>query len=97
MLPLRGIKNLFNRSRSEADTEADEEEPVIRQDPITTLPPRAVNLILARICPHAYDNSLASTEQCMAEETGCVLCDLKDLAQCARVSSDWYAVARPLL
>ena len=53
--------------------------------------------ILTEVCPHAADNSLDSSEESMLDLTGCVLCDLKDLAQCALVSKQWNKVAETLL
>ena len=61
------------------------------------LPDNVLAKILIEVCPHAADNSLDSSEESRVDMKGCVLCDLKDLAQCALVSKQWNRVTETLL
>jgi len=60
------------------------------------VPPYVLRNIFAEVCPHALDNSYDSSEESMTED-GCMLCDMRDLAQCALVSKQWNGVAQKLL
>ncbi|TKA79935.1 hypothetical protein B0A49_02493 [Cryomyces minteri] len=52
--------------------------------------------IFGFVCPHALDDTYESSERSMIGD-GCMLCDLRDLANCARVCLKWYQVAQKLL
>lgn len=73
-------------------------QPVNRtgKDYTVYLPPNVVSNILSFVCPHALDASLTSSEESMTED-GCMLCDMRDLAHCALVTSKWYGVTQKLL
>lgn len=65
-------------------------------DYISRLPAPVLRSIFAEVCPHALDNSYDSCEESMTEG-GCMLCDMRDLAQCALVSKRWHGTAQELL
>ncbi|KAI9822652.1 MAG: hypothetical protein M1827_000371 [Pycnora praestabilis] len=52
--------------------------------------------IFTYVCPHALDQSYLASEESMIED-GCMLCDMRDLAQCAMVSRRWNDVAQNVL
>ncbi|KAL2354646.1 hypothetical protein BJ546DRAFT_975482 [Cryomyces antarcticus] len=52
--------------------------------------------IFGFVCPHALDDTYESSERSMIGD-GCMLCDLRDLANCTRVCLKWYQVAQKLL
>jgi hypothetical protein len=72
--------------------------------PVTlSLPRQAVHLpidilqrILAFVCPHTQDESYVTSEDSMTDG-GCMLCDMRDLAQCALVGRSWGEAAALLL
>jgi len=70
--------------------------PRYARDLISRLPEDLVHKILAEVCPHTQDHSYLPSEQSTVGE-GCMLCDLRDLARCARVCRRWYALAQDLL
>ncbi|KAK4977315.1 hypothetical protein LTR28_007608 [Elasticomyces elasticus] len=61
------------------------------------LPEPVLLRIFAHVCPHAQDTSYEASEQSTHVSDGCGLCDLRDLAHCARVSPKWYAAAQRML
>ncbi|EPE24918.1 RNI-like protein [Glarea lozoyensis ATCC 20868] len=63
---------------------------------VAQLPPKVLQCIFAHVCPHARDESFESSEGSAVEDT-CPLCDLRDLAHCARVSRRWREVAGSVL
>ncbi|KAI9740963.1 MAG: hypothetical protein M1818_004569 [Claussenomyces sp. TS43310] len=56
------------------------------------LPAPLLGRIFSYVCPHAEDETYESCEH-SASDGGCMLCDLRDLAQCARVSRRWRKLA----
>ncbi|KAI9807175.1 MAG: hypothetical protein M1825_005893 [Sarcosagium campestre] len=64
-----------------------------------TLPPKVLRNIFSFVCPHALDETYDSLEQSMVdgEDGGCMLCSMRDLANCARVCHGWYGVAQDFL
>ncbi|KAH7318531.1 hypothetical protein B0I35DRAFT_432304 [Stachybotrys elegans] len=60
------------------------------------LPPPVLERIFSFVCPHARDKSY---ETCEGSSTGsgCMLCDLRDLAHCAQVSRAWRIRANNVL
>ena len=48
--------------------------------------------IFQYVCPHSDDDTFETSERTTVGE-GCMLCDLRDLAQCAQVRRDWFGVA----
>ncbi|MCJ1473571.1 hypothetical protein MMC13_002222 [Lambiella insularis] len=60
------------------------------------LPTRILDIIFIYVCPHVRDASYATLEESMTENA-CMLCDMRDLAHCARVNRAWAQVAQKLL
>lgn len=52
--------------------------------------------LLSWVCPHARDDTYESCEDSMVDG-GCMLCDMRDLSQCALVNRQWSAAAENLL
>lgn len=55
---------------------------------LAMLPPDVLERIFVFVCPHARDESYETCEG-STSESGCMLCDLRDLAHCAQVSRSW--------
>ena len=60
------------------------------------LPDDIVKRILVFVCPHTQDESYVTSEDSMTDG-GCMLCDMRDLAQCALVKKSWSEAAAMLL
>lgn len=60
------------------------------------LPDDILKMILAFVCPHTQDDSYVTSEDSMTDG-GCMLCDMRDLAQCALVRKAWGEAAAMLL
>ena len=60
------------------------------------LPDDLLKRILAFVCPHTRDESYVTSEDSMTDG-GCMLCDMRDLAQCALVKKAWSEAAATLL
>ncbi|KAF2858557.1 hypothetical protein K470DRAFT_221031 [Piedraia hortae CBS 480.64] len=60
------------------------------------LPDKVLEAIFAYVCPHTQDFGYESSERSQIGE-GCMLCDLRDLASCAKQCKKWYAIAQRLL
>jgi hypothetical protein len=60
------------------------------------LPAPILQRIFAFVCPHAQDESYESCEQSTIEDR-CMLCDLRDLSHCARVTRRWRKIAGTVL
>ncbi|PFH56475.1 hypothetical protein XA68_16461 [Ophiocordyceps unilateralis] len=56
------------------------------------LPRVVLQRIFVYICPHSRDESYETCEE-SASDSGCMLCDLRDLSHCAQVSRTWRASA----
>ncbi len=67
-----------------------------RPDLSTKLPPAILDRIFSYVCPHTRDETYRSSEESTLGE-GCMLCDMRDLAQCALVCRRWAEVAQNLL
>lgn len=65
-------------------------------DVSATLPTPVLERILTYICPHTRDSTYESSEESVMGD-GCMLCDMRDLAQCALVCRRWAEVAQNLL
>ncbi|KJZ74172.1 hypothetical protein HIM_06403 [Hirsutella minnesotensis 3608] len=59
---------------------------------LALFPSAVLQRIFASVCPHSRDESYETCEE-SASETGCMLCDLRDLSHCAQVSRTWRATA----
>jgi hypothetical protein len=65
-------------------------------DYTSRLPPKVLANIFSYICPHTLDFTYDPCEQSQIGD-GCMLCDLRDLSNCARVCRRWYASAQQAL
>jgi hypothetical protein len=63
---------------------------------VAELPVPILQRIFALVCPHTQDETYESCEQSTIEDR-CMLCDLRDLSHCARVSRRWRKVAGTVL
>ncbi|OJJ44009.1 hypothetical protein ASPZODRAFT_72780 [Penicilliopsis zonata CBS 506.65] len=66
------------------------------RDLTKALPPTVLSKIFSFVCPHALDDSYDTSEESMTED-GCMLCDMRDLANCAQVCRRWRPEAQALL
>ncbi|KAL8943691.1 MAG: hypothetical protein Q9216_000890 [Gyalolechia sp. 2 TL-2023] len=66
------------------------------RDLISTLPLKLLTNVLSHICPHALDDNYSSLEESM-RDGGCMLCDMRDLAQCALVSRRFLIATQTIL
>ena len=60
------------------------------------LPAHLLKKISIYVCPHTQDEAYTTSEDSMIED-GCMLCDMRDLAQCALVCRHWGEVAQNIL
>ncbi|KAF2725228.1 hypothetical protein K431DRAFT_343210 [Polychaeton citri CBS 116435] len=60
------------------------------------LPLRVLERIFAHVCPHTQDFTYETSENSQIGD-GCMLCDLRDLASCARVCKRWGQSAQKQL
>lgn len=63
---------------------------------ILRLPEPVLQRIFSFVCPHCRDTSFLPSEESQIGD-GCMLCDLRDVATCARVCRQWYGPAQKLL
>ena len=63
---------------------------------LQTLPDAVLGRIFSYVCPHSLDRTY---EKCEDSSYGnsCMLCDMRDLAHCARVCQRWRPVAEQAL
>ncbi|KAL8695546.1 MAG: hypothetical protein Q9224_003369 [Gallowayella concinna] len=66
------------------------------RDCTSRLPLKLLTEILSNICPHACDDTYLSLEESM-RDGGCMLCDMRDLAQCALVSRRFLVTTQTIL
>ncbi|KAL9006592.1 MAG: hypothetical protein Q9188_000629 [Gyalolechia gomerana] len=66
------------------------------RDLTSRLPLKLLTNILSHICPHALDDNYSSLEESM-RDGGCMLCDMRDLAQCALVSRRFLVATQTIL
>ncbi|KAF4595000.1 F-box domain protein [Ophiocordyceps camponoti-floridani] len=59
---------------------------------LAQLPRSVLQRIFVFVCPHSRDDSYDTCEE-SASDTGCMLCDLRDLSHCAQVGRAWRASA----
>ncbi|KAL8975689.1 MAG: hypothetical protein Q9197_000103 [Variospora fuerteventurae] len=67
-----------------------------RRDFTSGLPLKLLTGILSQICPHALDDNYLSLEESM-RDGGCMLCDMRNLAQCALVSRRFLVATQTIL
>ncbi|KAL8704658.1 MAG: hypothetical protein Q9201_002192 [Fulgogasparrea decipioides] len=66
------------------------------RDSTSRLPLKLLTKILSYICLHAWDDNYLSLEDSM-RDGGCMLCDMRDLAQCALVSRRFLVATQTIL
>ncbi|KAL8908353.1 MAG: hypothetical protein Q9207_000881 [Kuettlingeria erythrocarpa] len=66
------------------------------RDLTSRLPLKLLTGVLSNICPHALDDNYSSLEESM-RDGGCMLCDMRDLAQCALVSRRFLVATQTIL
>lgn len=66
------------------------------RDLTSKLPLKLLTQLLSKICPHALDDNYLSLEESM-RDGGCMLCDMRDLAQCALVSRRFLVATQTIL
>jgi hypothetical protein len=57
---------------------------------------KIINRIFENVCPHALDTTYCSIDESEVGDT-CMLCNTRDLANCALVCKDWNGAANKLL
>jgi hypothetical protein len=70
--------------------------PTRGRDLTQIFPDSVLENIFTCVCPHTLDQTYLPSEQSQIGD-GCMLCDLRDLACCARGCRKWYTVAQRLL
>lgn len=66
------------------------------RDFTTRLPDKVLTRIFQYVCPHSTDFSYDPSEHSQIGD-GCMLCDLRDLSNCASVCRKWYGLAQKIL
>lgn len=66
------------------------------RDLTSRLPLKLLTVVLSNICPHACDDNYLSLEESM-RDGGCMLCDMRNLAQCALVSRRFLVATQTML
>ncbi|KAF2084651.1 F-box domain-containing protein [Saccharata proteae CBS 121410] len=92
-----GLFSRLKRKKSTAFTTAFQEPtPVLGPDYTSKLPNNVLRNIFSYVCPHTRDFTFEPCENSMVGD-GCMLCDLRDLSNCARTTRQWYHVAQEML
>ena len=65
-------------------------------DATARLPLKLLTEIFSYVCPHVRDDNYLSLEESM-RDGGCMLCDMRDLAQCAFVSRRFLVATQSIL
>ena len=93
-----------SRLKSTDDTQIDEKHLLktpasdvwAAPDPTAALSAPLLEELLSYVCPHSQDDTYTSCEESMVDG-GCMLCDMRDLSQCALVNQQWSKAAQNLL
>src|SRR6266536_3505280 len=100
---MKFLKHIRSKSKiqREPSTERDANETATSysgtgRDASARLPEKLLCQILIFVCPHTQDESFTPCESSGTED-GCMLCDMRDLAQCALVCRKWAQPAQDLL
>lgn len=103
---MKFLKKLRSKSRGKEQPEYAPTSEVARNVPsyltppwtdlINELPAPVLERIFGFVCPHSQDGTYESCEQ-SAIEDACMLCDMRDLAHCTRVSRRWRKLAANVL
>lgn len=57
---------------------------------------KIITRIFENVCPHTLDKTCCSIDESEVSDT-CMLCNMRDLANCALVCKDWNGTANKLL
>ncbi|KAL8835688.1 MAG: hypothetical protein Q9170_003227 [Blastenia crenularia] len=103
---MKFLQHMRSKSRLKNGDEAqvyDNNAPLFRspnnrtgRDSTYRLPLKLLTHLLSYICPHASDDNYFSLEESM-RDGGCMLCDMRDLAQCALVSRRFLVATQTIL
>ncbi len=103
---MKFLKKLRSRSHGKEQAEDEARSDLARNVPsyqtppwtdlINKLPAPILERIFCSVCPHSQDATYESCEQ-SAIEDACMLCDMRDLAHCTRVSRRWRKLAANVL
>jgi hypothetical protein len=103
---MKFLKKLRSRSRGKEQPEYAARSDIARNVPayqappwtdlINKLPAPILERVFGFVCPHSQDDTYESCES-SAVEDACMLCDMRDLAQCTRVSRRWRKLAANVL
>lgn len=63
---------------------------------LARLPPNVMERIFSFVCPHSTDETYETCEG-SANDSGCSLCDLRDLSFCIKVNRSWRPPALRML
>jgi hypothetical protein len=69
---------------------------VVPKDYASRLDRKILSRIFEMVCPHTLDTSYQSLDDVDLGDT-CMLCDMRDLAECSRVCKAWHEPAAKLL
>ena len=102
------MRNLFRRSKDKDREKLKAVSPPLRPDSyeqrfysppsrlsadlLASLPIPVLERIFTLVCPHSRDESYEPCESSV-NESGCMLCDLRDLAHCVQVCRAWRPCA----
>lgn len=67
-----------------------------RPNPTAMYPEALLEELLSHVCAHARDDTYVAYEESMIDG-GCMLCDMRDLSQCALVNRQWSEAAQNVL
>lgn len=92
------LKHFRSKSRLKSKPAEEEHYPPTPRapDPTRRLSRQLLARVFSYVCPHVTDESYEVSERSLVG-SGCNLCDLRDLASCARINRLWYSVAQDLL
>ncbi|KAI9667169.1 MAG: hypothetical protein M1831_001346 [Alyxoria varia] len=90
------LKHIRSRSRLKSQQELQDYPKPRGPDRLSELPRPVVARIFHFVCPHTTDETFEVNEKSLVG-SGCGLCDLRDLANCALVNRRWYLVAQDVL
>jgi hypothetical protein len=96
---------IFKHFRSKSKPDGDEPRNVngykisgpLAPNHTSRLNPQVLKRIFTFVCPHTLDDSYQNLDDVDLGDNTCMLCNLRDLAQCARVCKAWHSPATELM
>ncbi|KAL6722142.1 hypothetical protein ACLMJK_001249 [Lecanora helva] len=85
-------QDVYSRSHSSPGSAFSSNAP----NPTINYPAALLEEIFSYVCAHARDDTYTSCEESMSDG-GCMLCDMRDLAQCALVNRQWCQATQNVL